>query len=64
MPYTLNNFDGTQLKIVADGTIDRQYTTSLNLIGKLVSNYGELQQENFVWLLQNFSSSVEPVNKI
>jgi len=64
MPYTINNFDGTQLKVVADGTIDRQYTTSLNLIGRLVSGYGELQQENFVWLLQNFAGTVEPVNKI
>ncbi len=64
MPYTINNFDGTQLKVVADGTIDRQSTTSLNLIGRLVSGYGELQQENFVWLLQNFAGTVEPVNKI
>ena len=64
MAYTLNNFNGTVFKVLQDGTVDRQYTSSLNLIGRLVSGYGELQNENFLWLLQNFAGTLEPTNKV
>lgn len=35
-------------------------STSLVLTGKAVNNYGEIQQENFIRLLENFASSYEP----
>ena len=37
-------------------------STSLILTGKAVNNYGEIQQENFLRLLENFASSYEPEN--
>ena len=35
-------------------------STSLTLTGKGTPNYGEIQQENFIRLLENFSSSTPP----
>jgi len=64
MPYTLKNYDGTTLTIVDDGTIDRQFSSSLYLLGKNVTGYGVYQNDNFLWLLQNFAGSIEPINKI
>lgn len=63
MPYTLKNYDGTTLTIVDDGTIDRQFSSSLYLLGKNVTGYGVYQNDNFLWLLQNFAGSIEPINK-
>lgn len=37
-------------------------STSLTLTGKGTPNYGEIQQENFIRLLENFSSSTPPAN--
>jgi hypothetical protein len=37
-------------------------STSLTLTGKGVENYGEIQQENFIRLLENFASSAAPAN--
>ena len=64
MPYTLRNYDGTVLTVVDDGVLDRQYTSSIYFIGKNVTNYGLYQNDNFLWLLQNFAGTVEPVNKM
>jgi hypothetical protein len=54
MPYSINKYDGTPLSTVADGTIDQ--STSLKLIGKNYAGYGEIQNENFLYLLENFAS--------
>ena len=54
MAYTINKSDGTVLTTIIDGTVDT--TTDLSLIGKKYSGYGEAQNENFVKLLENFSS--------
>ena len=64
MPYTLNKFDGTSLVTIADGVVDKQDTTSINFIGKNVSDYGTLQNDNFLWLLENFSAPTAPVHKL
>ena len=58
MSYTINRFNGTQVAIVADGTIDS--TLDLKLIGKNYAGYGAVQNENFVYLLENFSGSSQP----
>ena len=49
MAYTINKYDTTQLTIVQDGTIDQ--TTDIKLVGKNYAGYGEIQNENFVFLL-------------
>jgi hypothetical protein len=62
MSYTINRYNGTQVGVVADGTIDS--TLSLKLIGKNYAGYGEVQNENLVHLLENFSGSTSPNNPI
>ena len=63
MAYTINNTAGTTLKTLADGTIDTA-TTDLTLIGKGYAGFGERLNENFVKLLENFSNTSAPANKI
>jgi hypothetical protein len=43
---------------VEDGTVDQ--TTNLKLVGKNYAGYGEIQNENFVHLLENFASANAP----
>jgi len=64
MPYNLVKFDGTALVAVADGEIDNQITTSINFIGKNVTDYGTAQNDNFLWLLENFAATTSPINPI
>lgn len=58
MSYVINKFNGEQLVVLQDGTLDT--TTSLNLVGRNYVGYGESQNENFVWLLENFASEAPP----
>ena len=58
MPYTINKYNGTVVATVADGTIDS--TTDLKLIGKNYAGYGEVQNENFLFLLENFANTNQP----
>ena len=58
MAYTVNKTSGAVLAVVADGTLDT--TTNLTLIGKNYAGYGEIQNENFVKLLENFANSSAP----
>jgi hypothetical protein len=64
MPYSLNNFDGRAFTVLDDGVVDRQASSSLYLIGKSVTGYGTFQNDNFLWLLENFAGTVEPTNKL
>jgi hypothetical protein len=63
MAYLINKTDGTVLATVADGQIDN-LTTDLTLIGKNYSGFGESLNENFVKLLENFSSVTRPTHPI
>jgi len=62
MPYTLLKTNGIQLTIVQDGTIDT--TTDLIFVGKNYTGYGNPVNENFVKLLENFSSSTAPAKPL
>ena len=55
MAYTIYNNDGTVLSTIAVGDVD-SYSTSLDLIGKNVNNYGEYYNTNLVRLLTSFAS--------
>jgi hypothetical protein len=59
MTIVINKTDGTVLTTIADGAVDTS-TTNLALIGRLYRNYGELVNENFVKLLENFASNSSP----
>jgi hypothetical protein len=58
MAYVINKFNGVQLIVLDDGTIDT--STSLGLVGRNYIGYGETQNENFVFLLENFANTAPP----
>ena len=58
MAYTINKFNGTELIVLEDGTINT--STSLGLVGRNYVGYGETQNENFVFLLENFAHTAPP----
>ena len=58
MAYIINKFSGEQLVVLEDGTIDT--STSLGLVGRNYVGYGETQNENFVYLLENFANNDPP----
>ena len=58
MAYQIDNFRGQFITTVDDGTINN--ATDLKLVGKNYAGYGEVQNENFVHLLENFASSQSP----
>lgn len=62
MAYTINKTNGAILTTIADGTIDT--TSDLTLIGKNYAGYGELQNENYVKLLENFANTTAPGSPI
>jgi hypothetical protein len=62
MAYEVNKFNGTFLTSVGDGTIDT--TTDLRFIGKNYAGYGEVQNENFLHLLENFANTTAPPRAI
>jgi hypothetical protein len=62
MAYEVNKTDGSILLNIQEGEVDTTY--GLNLLGKNYLGYGELIAENFVKLLENFSSTDEPNNPI
>jgi hypothetical protein len=64
MAYNILKSDGTPLiqSGLADGIVDN--TTSLNLIGRNTTNFGISQNDNFLWLLENFANSTPPSRPI
>jgi hypothetical protein len=62
MAYIINKYNGDQAAVVEDGTINT--TLDLKLIGKNYAGYGEAQNENYTWLLENFSSLTAPPKAI
>jgi hypothetical protein len=62
MSYKVDKFNGTFLVNVADGSIDT--TTDLRLIGKNYAGYGEVQNENFLHLMENFANTSPPPKAI
>lgn len=61
MPYTINYSDsGNPSIILNDGTVDT--STSLVLVGKNVTNFGEYLNENLLHLLENHANGTEPLN--
>jgi hypothetical protein len=62
MAYQVDKFNGQFLVAVDDGTIDT--TTDLRFVGKNYAGYGEVQNENFLHLLENFSNTTPPPKAI
>ena len=62
MAYSIDRYNNTLLTTVEDGTVDQ--TTDLKFIGKNYAGYGEIQNENFLFLLENFSGANEPARPL
>lgn len=60
MSYVINNSRGNIVAVVPDGTINTT-ATSVNLVGRGVTPYGLPENENYVYLLENFASSDAPL---
>jgi hypothetical protein len=62
MAYQIDRFDNSLLTTVEDGTIDQ--TTNIKFIGKNYAGYGEIQNENLLFLLENFAGGNAPTRAI
>lgn len=62
MPYILNKTNGSVIAIVQDASLDN--TTDLTFLGRNYAGYGEVQNENFLKLLENFSNTTPPEKSI
>jgi hypothetical protein len=62
MAYSVDTFSGSRTIVVEDGTIDA--SLDVKLIGKNYAGYGEVQNENFLHLLENFSGLSAPPRPI
>jgi hypothetical protein len=62
MAYVINRSDGTAIVTLEDATVDN--STSLTLVGRNYIGYGEIQNENFLFLLENFSNDSAPSRPI
>lgn len=58
MAYQIDRYNRSLLTVVEDGTLDQ--TTDLRFVGKNYAGYGEIQNENFLFLLENFSNANPP----
>ena len=59
MSYRINKTNGDLLVDLVDGQIDIT-STSLTLVGRNYTGFGEFINENFVKLLENFSGTTAP----
>ena len=68
MAYTLSKTNNQVLLVLNDGEGNGPSfpvkTTSINFIGKNYSNFGDAQNENFLWLLENFANTTQPNNPL
>jgi len=63
MAYNITLTNGTPLLTLQDGTEDST-TTSLNLIGRNFTGFGLFFNENFIHLMEHFSSATAPTNPL
>lgn len=63
MAYSINLTNGNLLVTLADGEVNTA-NSSITLIGRNVSTYGESLNENIVHMLENFASDTEPTSPL
>jgi hypothetical protein len=63
MSYIINNSRGNIVAVIPDGTTNTS-STSLSLVGQGVTNYGTAENENWVYLLENFAAASAPLQPI
>ena len=63
MSYIINNTRGDIVAVVADGTVNTT-ATDLYLVGRALTDYGTYENENYVFLLENFANSTAPTQPV
>jgi hypothetical protein len=63
MAYTINKTNGIKLTTVDDGSVNSS-ACDLTLIGKNYAGYGQVVNQNFIKLLENFANSKQPTNPL
>ena len=63
MAYELNKYNGTYFASVDDQTLNTT-ATDLRFVGRNYSGYGEVENENFLHLLENFANTSAPPRAI
>jgi hypothetical protein len=63
MAYTILKSNGTVLTTIADGTINTT-STSVGLPGRNYAGYGNILDNNFVHMLENFANTSPPPNPL
>ena len=63
MSYIINNSRGQVIAVVADGTVNTT-ATDLSLVGRALTDYGTYENENYVFLLENFANNSAPPQPI
>ena len=63
MSYIINNSRGNIIAVIADGTVNTT-ATDLSLVGRGLTDYGVYENENYVYLLENFANSTAPLQPI
>jgi hypothetical protein len=62
MAYQVDKFNGQFFVSVEDGTIDT--SSDLRFVGKNYAGYGEVQNENFLHLMENFANTTAPPKQV
>ena len=63
MSYVINNTRGQIVAVVPDGTINTT-STPITLVGRGVTPYGLYENDNYVWIMENFANPTAPPNPI
>jgi len=63
MAYIINDTRGQIVAVIEDGTIDTT-STDLQLVGRGVTDYGTAENENLVWLMENFANDTPPLTPL
>jgi hypothetical protein len=62
MSYIINKSNGEKLAEVSAGSIDS--STDLTLVGKNYPGYGDILNQNVIYLLENFANTVPPAKPL
>lgn len=63
MSYNITKTNGVTIGTIADGTYN-DTATSLTLVGRNFSNYGQIMTNNLVSLVENFAYNISPSNPL
>ena len=63
MSYVINNTRGNIVAVVPDGTVNTS-AAPVVFVGRGVTSYGTYENDNYLWLLENFANPTPPPNAV